>query len=142
MGNLCQCLICHMGYVDPEDRRIHAVRHTEYLRNARLASRYSASNADRKEFVHHMNYAQAYIVDIIGLGELCFPEEEFHLDSLLTLKRNVCYCKKRVPCLDDMVLDGYMTVVKNNGFFYSLTYKGFECLATWMDRDLICLPKG
>ena len=44
--------------------------------------------------------------------------------------------------MDDLCLDGFAVVKQHEGrWFYHLTYRGFEALAGWLDRDLVCQPK-
>lgn len=136
-----KCQICHTGYLSPIDDADHARRHTEYCRKARLASKYAASKKEREDFDHFMKHAEVYLVEIVGLGELRFPAEECHQDAPLFLEYNSISSRNIIECLHDMSFDGYIaTDCKDGRCFYHLTYKGFECLASWMDRDLVCAP--
>lgn len=140
-NTMMECHICHTGYSSPVDDDEHTRRHTEYCRKARLASKYAASKNERKDFDYFMKHAEGDLVEIVGLGEFRFPEEERHRDAPLFLKRNSLFSRNRIEWLQEMSCDGYVTITLNNdGCFYHLTYKGFECLASWMDRDLVCTP--
>ena len=141
MERIMKCQICHAGYLSPVDDTEHARRHTEYCRRARLASKFAASKKEREDFDYFMKHVEGDLVEIVGLGEFRFPEEEFHQDTPLFLKRNSMFSRNRIEWLHDMSYDGYITTAyKNGGCFYHLTYKGFECLASWIDRDLVCAP--
>jgi hypothetical protein len=133
-----QCKVCGIGYMTPTDNRIHASRHTEFLRKARIASRYAKKNSE----LFASNAEEAIIVCMIGLGDSGYmPKDIFHQEEPLYLRKNICSFVERDVCMDDLWTDGFATVEQKDGrWFYRLTYKGFEALAGWLDRDLICLP--
>ena len=141
MEEVMMCQICHTGYLSSIDDTKHARQHTEYCRKARLASKYAVSKKEREKFDYFMKRVESYLVEMVDHGEFKFPQEEFHQAAPWFLKFNSIFSLNKIEWLHDMSSDGYITVAcKRGGYFYHLTYKGFECLASWLDRDLVCAP--
>lgn len=134
-----RCLVCDMGYETPTDNKEHAKSHTDLLRKSRIASRYAKKESE----LFASNAEECFIVDMIGLGDIGeIPKELYHQDEPLYLHKNTCSFVEREISMDDLCLDGFAVVKQQDGrWFYHLTYRGFEALAGWLDRDLVCQPK-
>lgn len=128
------CEVCGTGYLSASDKREHASRHTAYLRGARIASRFAAYH--KKEF---MALADENMVAVmIGLGEGGFPRIEKENSAPLYIYRNVFSSKERIEAMENLCAKQYAIASwEENLWLYQLTYKGFEAIAAWLQRDVV-----